>query len=106
MIDSVSLSAALRAPSLDMVGKGGAAAPSASAATGGADFGQVLANVAGEAVNNMKAGEAAAISGMRGQASVQDVVDAVMSAERSLQTALAVRDKAVSAWQEISRMQI
>jgi len=29
-----------------------------------------------------------------------------MSAERSLQTALALRDKTVAAYQEISRMQI
>jgi flagellar hook-basal body complex protein FliE len=37
---------------------------------------------------------------------IQDVVEAVMSAERSLQTALALRDKSVAAWQEISRMAI
>lgn len=42
----------------------------------------------------------------KGQASVQQVVEAVMSAEQSLQTALAVRDKVVAAYQEISRMQI
>jgi flagellar hook-basal body complex protein FliE len=33
-------------------------------------------------------------------------VEAVMSAEKSLQTALAVRDKVVNAYQEISRMAI
>lgn len=103
MIDSVSLSAGLRAPALDLGAKA-TAAP--SAATGGADFGQVLANVASDTVNTMRAGEAAAISGMRGAIPVQDVVEAVMAAERSLQTALALRDKAVGAYQEISRMQI
>jgi flagellar hook-basal body complex protein FliE len=102
MIDGVSLSAALRAPGLDMA-RGAASAPST---TGGADFAQVLGNVANETMNNLKGGEAAAISGMRGQVPVQDVVEAVMSAERSLQTALALRDKTVSAYQEISRMQI
>jgi flagellar hook-basal body complex protein FliE len=34
------------------------------------------------------------------------VVEHVMSAEQSLQTAIAIRDKVVSAYQEISRMPI
>ena len=34
------------------------------------------------------------------------VVDAVMGAQRSLQSLLAIRDKAVSAYQEIARMAI
>ncbi|KAF2990642.1 Flagellar hook-basal body complex protein FliE [Methylocystis sp. MJC1] len=34
------------------------------------------------------------------------VVDAVMAAERSLQTMIAVRDKVVNAYQEISKMAI
>ena len=50
--------------------------------------------------------EALSIAGVRGQASVQQVVDAVMTAEQSLQTAIAVRDKVVSAYLEISRMAI
>jgi flagellar hook-basal body complex protein FliE len=82
-------------------------APSnAAAATQGADFGQVLADVATEAIDNLKAGEAAAISGIQGQASVQKVVEAIMTAEQSLHMAVAIRDKVVSAYQEISRMTI
>jgi len=34
------------------------------------------------------------------------VVEAVMSAEQSLQTAVAIRDKVVAAYQEIVRMAI
>ena len=82
----------------------GVAAPAASAAAG--DFGQMLAQVASEAVNSLKAGEQAAISGLHGKASVQQVVEAMMSAERSLQTAIAIRDKVTSAYLEISRMAI
>ena len=44
--------------------------------------------------------------GINGQANTQEVVDAVMSAERTLQTAVAVRDKIVTAYLEISRMPI
>ena len=60
----------------------------------------------GSAIADLRAGEAASIAGMEGKMSVQQVVEAVMSAEKSLQTALAVRDKVVSAYQEIGRMAI
>jgi flagellar hook-basal body complex protein FliE len=70
------------------------------------DFTNVLAQVSANAVTDLKTGEAAAISGMTGKMSVQQVVEAVMSAEKTLQTALAVRDKVVAAYQEISRMAI
>jgi flagellar hook-basal body complex protein FliE len=102
MIDGVSLSAALRAPGLDLA-RTTSATPTSGAGT---DFAQVLGSVASETVNTLRGGEAAAISGLRGQMPVQDVVEAVMSAERSLQMALALRDKTVAAYQEISRMQI
>ncbi|MGJ3263787.1 MAG: flagellar hook-basal body complex protein FliE [Salinarimonas sp.] len=82
-------------------------APAGSAASAGApDFGAVLADVAAQGVDVLREAEAASIAGMNGKASVQQVVEAVMNAERTLQTAIAVRDKVVQAYQEISRMQI
>lgn len=80
--------------------------PTATPATGGADFGKVLADVANNTVDAMKSGESAAIGGITGSRSVQSVVDAMLNAEQALQTAIAVRDKLVSAYQEISRMSI
>ncbi|MBI1867233.1 MAG: flagellar hook-basal body complex protein FliE [Methylocystis sp.] len=79
-------------------------APAAN--VGGASFGQLLDQLSGGAVDALKAGEAAAISGIQGKASLQQVVDTIMAAERTLQTTIAVRDKAVNAYQEISRMAI
>ncbi|MEK4033524.1 flagellar hook-basal body complex protein FliE [Methylocystis sp. IM2] len=61
---------------------------------------------AAQTVDSLKTGEAAAIAGVDGKASLQKVVGAVMQAERDLHTAIALRDKAVSAYQEISRMAI
>ena len=78
----------------------------AKAGAAATDFGQVLQQVASEAMDSIKAGERAAISGVQGKASVQQVVEAVMAAERSLQTAVAIRDKVTSAYQELSRMAI
>jgi flagellar hook-basal body complex protein FliE len=97
--------AALDAKRIDSLGTatGGASAP---ATTGGADFGSVLAKVTTDAVDAVKGAESASISGIRGDASTQAVVDAVMGAERALQTAVVIRDKVVAAYQEIARMAI
>ena len=81
---------------------------SALAPTSGAGMGfdGVLEQVAADAIGSMKAGEAASISSVQGKVSAQRVVEAVMSAERTLQMAVAVRDKVVQAYQEVSRMAI
>ncbi|WP_321340797.1 flagellar hook-basal body complex protein FliE [Breoghania sp.] len=70
------------------------------------NFSDALANVSLEAIETLKQGEAAAISGISGKASAQQVVEAVMAAESTLQTAIAIRDKVVSAYQEMARMTI
>ena len=80
--------------------------PAPAPAAGGNDFGKVLADVAGNTVDALKAGESAAIGGINGTRSVQSVVEAMLNADQALQTAVAVRDKLVSAYQEISRMNI
>ncbi|WGJ14474.1 flagellar hook-basal body complex protein FliE [Methylocapsa sp. D3K7] len=103
MIPALSLASSLFGTSA--VAQALPAAQQTAAAAAGSDFGQVFAQV-GEAINTLKTGESAAISGLQGQTSVQHVVESVMSAERSLQTAIAIRDKIVSAYQTISQMAI
>ncbi len=80
--------------------------PAASAADASPDFGSFLAQLAGNTANTLKAGEATALAGVTGQASTQQVVQAVMTTEQTLQTAIAIRDKVVSAFLELSRMSI
>lgn len=75
-------------------------------AAGGPSFSDAIAEVSEAAIDKVKQGEAAAIAGVDGQASVQQVVEAVMQAESTLQTAIAIRDKVVGAYQEVSRMTI
>ena len=70
------------------------------------DFAAMLGEVAGSAASAVKNAESLSLAGIRGQASVQQVVEAVMSAEQSLQGAIAIRDKVVAAYLEISRMSI
>ena len=85
---------------------GGVRSPTAAAAPQGPSFEQALSQVIGSAVDTLRTGEAVAIQGVEGAVSPMKVVDSVMAAQRSLQTVLAIRDKAVSAYQEIARMAI
>ncbi len=95
-------------PVLSVAHSAAAIAPSASAgsSSSGPSFIQTLGQIAHEAVGALQAGEAAAIQGVQGAAPPFKVVEAVMGAQRTLQQALAIRDKAVAAYQEISRMSI
>jgi flagellar hook-basal body complex protein FliE len=80
--------------------------PSTATPTQGPSFEQALAQAVGSAVDTLQTGEAVAIQGVEGAAAPMKVVESVMAAQRSLQTVLAIRDKAVAAFQEITRMAI
>jgi flagellar hook-basal body complex protein FliE len=70
------------------------------------DFGSMLSRMVHDTVDTLKSAESVSISGIKDKASAQQVVESVMAAEQSLQTAIAIRDKAVSAYLEVSRMTI
>lgn len=72
----------------------------------GEDFASLLAGFAKQSIETMRQGEQAAVAGISGAAPIQEVVDKVMAAEQALQSTLAVREKVVAAWLEISRMTI
>lgn len=82
------------------------AAAATPAAPQSQSFASVLGDMATDAIGAMKKAEGASLDGIRGQANTREVVDAVMNAEQSLQTAIAIRDKVVTAYLEIARMQI
>lgn len=97
------------AKGLQGLGAAGAASGLGNAtnpANPGADFGSIFAGVAQQFVDNLAQGEAQAVAGVQGKAAVQDVVQAVMSAEQSLQLAMAMRDKVVAAYQQFVQMQV
>ena len=83
-----------------------ATAAAKSAATAGNDFSQVMSKVSADAMDSVKKAEHLSVDGIEGKANVQSVVQAVMTAQENLQTALAIRDKAVGAFQEVTRMAI
>ena len=84
----------------------GAAVPAARGAEDVRGFARFAADIAAEAAQTLAAADQAAVQGVQGQASLQDVVGKLMAAERTLQTAIALRDRFVASLQEISRMQI
>ena len=69
-------------------------------------FGSVLQNAVSNAVETGHTAETDALQAIAGQGSLTDVVTAVSRAELALQTATAVRDRVVQAYQDIMKMPI
>lgn len=107
MIDAVSWFGARLAPAgVVRVAPPTGAQASAVAAGNGPSFGEIFDQISRETVQSLRGAEAVSISAMRGEATTLEVVEAIKSAEQALQTATAVRDKIVQAYQEVSRMAI
>lgn len=102
----MSLSIAMLSPDVPKIGGAAPAASPTQAAGPSASFADTLADMTKDAIATIKTGETTAMAGMQGKASLQQVVEAVMKAEQTLHTVVAVRDKVVGAYLEISRMQI
>jgi len=84
-------------------GAGSAGAVSPTDAPG---FSELVQNVIASATTQTRAAETQMTQVVQGQGSLIDVVTAISSAEASLETALAVRDQMIQAYQEIMRMPI
>ncbi|MEP7453738.1 flagellar hook-basal body complex protein FliE [Phyllobacterium sp. SB3] len=89
----------------ETVNQGSSAGP-APAAVGQPSFDNVLSQLASSVSGKLQNAEAVSMKSMTGDVPTRDVVNAVMDAEQSLQTAIAIRDKIVQAYLEISRMPI
>jgi len=87
---------------------GATTAPAAASKIGGAQasFAAALDAIATNTVSSLQQAEQMSAKALQGETDTRGVVDAVMSAEQSLQTAIAIRDKIVSAYLEVSRMAI
>jgi len=87
-------------------GATGTVAPTGETGIPAASFGSVMKDLAADAVGTLQEAESVSANALQGKAETREAVDAVMSAEQSLQAAIAIRDKIVSAYLEISRMAI
>jgi flagellar hook-basal body complex protein FliE len=98
---------ALGASATQPIGGPSPAEPTGAAgAASGPSFAQTLGQVVTDAIGTLQSGEAAAIQGVQGNLAPYKVVESLMGAQRTLSQALSIRDKAISAYQEIARMAI
>ncbi|HLT76210.1 MAG TPA: flagellar hook-basal body complex protein FliE [Ferrovibrio sp.] len=81
-------------------------AGSATQAKPAQGFGEMLTEALQNTVDASRASEAMASQAVAGKADVTDVVTAVTNAEMALDTVVSIRDKVISAYQEILRMPI
>ncbi len=79
---------------------------SGAGAPAGADFGAVMSRALGQAVATGQNADAQAATALAGGGNVTDVVTAVAQANLTLQTAVALRDRVVQAYQTIMNMPI
>jgi flagellar hook-basal body complex protein FliE len=96
-------------PALAVYARTANAPPSASAEKERAtapSFGNLLAQTVRDAIDASRKSETLSIKAASGKADLQDVVEAVNAAEISLQTVVSIRDRVISAYQEILRMPI
>ncbi|MET3791661.1 flagellar hook-basal body complex protein FliE [Aquamicrobium terrae] len=75
-------------------------------AVAGSSFADALAQAASRTVGKLENAEQVSLEALKGNADTREVVDAVMSAQQTLQAAVAIRDKIVTAYLEVSRMSI
>jgi flagellar hook-basal body complex protein FliE len=100
---------ALRAAELyAQIAKVGADAPRTDdvGAAHAPNFADMVQSAVEATTDSLQAGEAAAAQVATGEASLVDVVTAVSAAEVTLETAIAVRNRVIEAYQEILRMPI
>lgn len=95
-----------------LVGDAGPANGAASAGTGVAggmspsSFASFVGDATTSAIDGLRGAEQLSFDALQGKGDVRTVVDAIMTAEQSLQAAISIRDKIVSSYLEISRMAI
>ncbi|NEJ69517.1 flagellar hook-basal body complex protein FliE [Rhizobium phaseoli] len=80
--------------------------PRTAGAANGMSFASVMGNMATDAVTSLKGAESMSFAGIKGTATTREVVDSMLQAEQTLQTAIAIRDKVVSAFLEVTKMQM
>lgn len=105
MVDKIANPAAA-ANAYANIAKVGTNAPAMDGDVAQPKFMDVLKSSALDAIKTMKTGEQMSAKAVTGDASLPDVVQAVNAAEMTLSTVVAIRDRLVSAYEEIMRMPI
>lgn len=70
------------------------------------NFGDLVTDAVKNAIDSGRASEEMSAKGIAGTADLREVVTAVTNAEVTLQTAIAIRDRVIRAYQDITSMPI
>jgi flagellar hook-basal body complex protein FliE len=106
-VNFVAANAAYQAANrIGATGAAGALGSAPGAAADGATFQHALSDAMKNAMTQMRTGETAAGQGAAGQGDIVQVVNAVTAAELTLETVVAIRDRVISAYQDIMKMPI
>jgi flagellar hook-basal body complex protein FliE len=90
-----------------MTDRAGLTSPGTSGATGqGTDFGKLLADGLQGVLDQGKQSDKLSLDLINGKGNVVDVVTAISQTELAMESMVAVRDKVISAYEEIMRMPI
>ena len=106
MLDPISSALLRSAPEPQGAAFMGNLAPATPQPAQPSDFTSMLSGMISDTTDSMKTAEATSIASVHGKASIQQVAEAVLAAEMTLQGAIAVRDKITAAYLELSRMAI
>jgi flagellar hook-basal body complex protein FliE len=98
--------ALLAAKAYSATGSTGVASAGPAIADQGINFANMLAQQVTSTVEATRGAEAQAAQAVQGKAEMVNVVTAVAAAEVQMETMIAFRDQAISAYQEIMRMPI
>ena len=98
--------AALAVRPTDAIGAYARAESGFTAAPAGTSFGSALQQAMNGVIASGKAADSQATQAILGQGNLTDVVTAVSQAELALQSAVAIRDRVVQAYQDVMRMPI
>ncbi len=79
-------------------------ATSGASETSGGGFAGMVSDAAKSALNNVRSAETVSASALVGKASLTDVVTAVNGADIALKSVVAIRDRVISAYQDIMKM--
>jgi flagellar hook-basal body complex protein FliE len=85
---------------------GGAAGAVKQGAAGGMSFGELLKESLGNVMEAGKKSDAQTIAMASGKANIMDVVTAVAETDVAVSTLVSVRDKVISAYEDIMKMPI
>ena len=89
-----------------LIGQGARAVPSLTEKPAGQDFAQLLGQAVQGVVDSGKTADTQARAMVAGKADMVDVVTAISQTELAMDTMVSVRDRVISAYEEIMRMPI